>query len=120
MMSYLNTNMLLSNFQIGFRPNYSILYACAYLTNEIAKQFNQIKIVLSILLDLSTAFDTLNHSIFLKKLDSYGVQGPSHNRLKSYLSNRTQAVSINDCLSSQKEILFGVPQGSTFAPLLFL
>ena len=75
------------------------------LINEIAKQFNQNKIVLSIFLDLSKAFDTLDHSTLFKRLDNYGFPGLSHNLLKSYLSNRMQAVSINDCLSSQKEIL---------------
>ena len=109
MMSYLNMNMLLSNFQLGFESNYSTSYVCAYFINEIAKQFNQNKIVLSISIDLSKAFDTLGHSILLKKLDSCGFRGPFHNWLKSYLSNRTQAVSINNCLSSQKEILYGVP-----------
>ena len=62
----------------------------------------------------------LHHSVLLKKLDSYGFRGPSHNWLKSYFCSRTQAVSIHDCLSSQKEIPYMVPQGSTLSPLLFL
>ena len=97
--------MFLSNFQFGFRPNYSTSCTCALFINDIAEQFDQNKIVLSIFLDLSKVFGNLDHSIFLKELDNYGFRGPSHNSLNSYLSNRTQAVSINDCLSSQKNTL---------------
>ena len=68
MMSYLNINKLLSNFQFGFRPNYSTSYACVNSINEVAKQFKLNKIVRSRLLDLSKAFNTLNDSILLKKL----------------------------------------------------
>ena len=74
----------------------------------------------SVFVDLRKAFDTVNHSILLAKLDRYGVRGLSHDLLKSYLYHRKQYSIINGFKSDIKEISCGVPQGSTLGPLLFL
>lgn len=74
----------------------------------------------ALFIDLKKAFDTLNHEILLNKLRCYGVRGLVNDLFRSYLSNRTQFVCINDKRSSIKPILTGVPQGSNIGPLLFL
>ena len=71
-------------------------------------------------MDFAKAFDTVDHTILLKKLGDYGVRGLANNWFKSYLTNRRQYVSINGFDSTLKEMKYGVPQGSVLGPLLFL
>ena len=77
-------------------------------------------IPITIYLDLSKAFDTLNHTILLDKLKFYGIQGSSLNLIENYLKNRKQCVEINNIRSAFTNILTGVPQGSILGPLLFI
>ena len=72
------------------------------------------------LLDLSTAFDTINHTILLRRLDDwFGVSGKALDWFKSYLTGRSQRIKLGKCLSSRSDLSFGVPQGSVLGPLLF-
>ena len=75
---------------------------------------------INIFLDLSKAFDTLNHTILLNKLHHYGIRDGSLNLFKSYLQNRKQYVVINNAKSETLDITTGVPQGSILGPLLFI
>ena len=76
---------------------------------------------MGIFLNISKAFDTIDHAILLHKLNNYGVRGISLNRFKSYLSNRSQIVEYAGVTSSNQMNTFGsVPQGSILAPLLFI
>ena len=75
---------------------------------------------MAIFLDLTKAFDILDHDIILSKLRNYGFRGVVNDWFRNYLNNRQQKVHINDKYSDVKPISFGVPQGSTLGPLLFL
>lgn len=76
--------------------------------------------VMGIFLDLTKAFDTVDHTILLHKLKHYGIRGNSYSWFQSYLSNRTQYTAIDGICSSHLPLLTGVPQGSILGPLLFL
>ena len=88
--------------------------------NIIKEAHKNNKHVIGIFIDLSKAFDTLDHSILLDKLENSGIRGIAHNLLASYLSDRKQYASVLKENSEVKEIEFGVPQGSVLGPLLFL
>ena len=76
---------------------------------------------MGIYLDLQKAFDTVNHSVLLKKLENYGIRGMVLNWFKSYLNNRKQYTSLLTYIMSDLEsVKYGVPQGSVLGPLLFL
>ena len=71
------------------------------------------------MLDLSAAFDTIDHGILLSRLSSFGIRNHALQWIRSYLTDRMQAVNINGCLSSFIPLLFGVPQGSVLGPQFF-
>ena len=87
---------------------------------RISDSFDNHEYSIGIFVDLSKAFDTINHKILLSKLQYYGVRGLALNWFKDYLRNRIQFVEYNNIASSVKYISCGVPQGSLLDPLLFM
>jgi len=71
--------------------------------------------IMGIVLDVQKAFDCVNHELLLKKLNYSGIRGVANNLLKSFLSERTQIVQVNDCSSKARGITCGVPQGTVLA-----
>ena len=90
------------------------------LFDKINNAVEKNETTIGVYLDLSKAFDTIDHDILLHKLDYYGFRGIVLDWFRDYLSNRTQYVSYNDNKSDLKTILCGVPQGSILGPLLFI
>ena len=117
---YMTKNKLLYKSQYGFRKFHSTELAALEFTDKIIFNLDQGKLPLAIYLDLSKAFDTIDHSILLNKLKYYGVCGMSLYWFESYLSDRKQYVQFNDSTSSYSSISTGVPQGSILGPLLFI
>ena len=75
--------------------------------------------VSALFMDLSKAFDTINHDLLIAKLKAYGFSKEALKLMKSYLKNRKQKVQINNKFSSERDVIAGVPQGSIDGPLLF-
>ena len=117
---YMDSNSLFLNSQYGFRKNHSTEYAALEFVDRIAKDIEAKKVPLSVFIDLSKAFDTLDHEILLKKLKYYGITGVALSWFRSYLSNRQQMVNFEGILSVKLELRTGVPQGSILGPLLFI
>ena len=88
--------------------------------NQITETFSQGKYALGIFIDLSKAFDTVNHNILLEKLKAYGIQPENLKWFRSYLSKRKQFISYNDLKTEMKIVKCGTPQGSILRPLLFI
>ena len=88
----------------------------AKVTNAVEKN----ETTIGIFLDLSKAFDTIDHSILLHKLEHYGFRGIVLEWFKNYLSNRTQYVSFNKCTSEPGTFICGIPERSILGPLLFI
>ena len=118
--AYFTNNDLFYNSQYGFRKLHSTEYASLEMVDRISQYLDNGKLPITVYLDLSKAFDTINHEILLKKLKYYGFADTPLKWFESYLHNRQQHVFFNGCYSTPKTLETGVPQGSILGPLLFL
>ena len=108
-----------SNLLTGFRKNHNTQDSLIKMIESWKKALDNNKNIGIIFMDLSKAFDTLNHDLLLAKLNAYGFTKKAIKLLSSYLSNRHQRTNINQTFSLWEEIISGVPQGSILGPLLF-
>lgn len=120
LVKYLEENNLINVKQHGFRKGRSCLtqllaYYDEILTNALSGNDTD-----AIYIDFAKAFDKIDHNILLKKLTNYGISGKFHSWIKSFLTERDQAVTINGTSSYLTKVISGVPQGTVLGPLLFL
>ena len=120
LLSFLIINNILNQNQFGFRKNHSTDFAIIQLLDKITDLLAKKEQIIAVYMDLSKAFDTIDHKTLLHKLNNYGIRGIALSWLKSYLSDRQQFVCIDGHNSSMSNIKCGVPQGSILGPLLFL
>lgn len=118
--NYLYEFNLLFNRQFGFRTDKNANDALFSLTSEIHNLISSNKKVILVFIDLAKAFDTVDRELLIRKLKFIGVQDNSVKWFKSYFEDRHQVVSILNKYSDKKNIEYGVIQGSTLGPLLFL
>ena len=116
-MPYLNKYQLLHKNQSGFRKNHSTESALILMTDTWLKAINEGKLVGCAMIDFKKAFDLVDHKLLLNKLDIYRFSALRFSWFKSYLSNRTQQVVINNSSSYIGDIVCSVPQGSILGPL---
>ena len=117
---YFTANKLLRDEQYGFRSLHSTAMALGKMSNQWLMNMDNGNLSAVVFLDIRKAFDTVDHTILLQKLNCYGIQGDSAKLLESYLTNRMQCCSVNGHISPLEIIKCGVPQGSILGPLLFI
>ena len=107
--------------QFGFRPKKSTVDALVHITETIRHDSTHgYKRPVAIFLDLEKAFDTVDHSILIKKLESYANRGYLLSCLSSYLEKRSKIVEVRSSITAALPLNCGVPQGSVLEPLLFI
>ena len=106
--------------QSAYRKSHSTETALIKVQNDILMNMDRQQVTLLVLLDLSAAFDTIDHQVLLNRLRlSFGIRGYALEWIASYLSDRTQLVSFENNFSQSRYLSFGVHQGSCLGPLLF-
>ena len=117
---HLENNDLNEIFQSAYKKCHSTETALLKVYNDILCDLDKKHVTLQSLLDLSAAFDTLDHGILLKRLElSFGIKGSALAWFESYLVNRKQSVQINQSFSDSSLLIYGIPQGSVLGPILF-
>ena len=117
---YLKDQNILYDKQFGFQTGHSTEHAIAQLVDQIYEAFEKNEYTLGVFIDLSKAFDTVDHSILLRKLELYGITDRNYAWIKSYLSNRLQYIQIDENSGTEYCVVkCGVPQGFILGPLLF-
>jgi hypothetical protein len=118
--NYLCTNNLLYKYQSGFRPNHSTETALIKLVDQLTFNADKNMVTSAVFIDYRKAFDTVNHSVLLRKLEVYDLSADTLSWFSSYLQERQQLVCMGGYSSAMLPLKAGVPQGSVLGPLLFL
>ena len=118
---FLVANKLLSGKQFGFRKGLSTtISALTSFADEVLLNMEQGRLCGAVFLDLTKAFDTVDHQILLSKLSAYGLSGNSLQWFRSYITDRKQRTSCGNEMSIEFTVTHGVPQGSILGPFLFV
>jgi len=118
--TYMTENNLHEIYQSAYKANHSTETALLRVSNDILLKLDTKQCVILVLLDLSAAFDTIDHTILLQRLtETLGIKKKALAWFSSYLQNRSNAICIDSKFSEQSDIVYGVPQGSVLGPILF-
>ena len=118
--SHINSSHTSNDYQSAYRKSHSTETALLKIHNDILSSMDDGRVTALTLFDLSAAFDTIDHTVLLRRLGNwFGVSGKALDWFKSYLTARNQRVKLGNCLSSRSDLSFGVPQMSVLGPLLF-
>ena len=109
----------LSPFLCGYRKGFCVEYALVHMVEKWKKVLDKVGVAGGVLMDLSKAFDTIDHDLLIAKLEAYGFHKDALEIMVSYLSDRKQRTKISSVYSSWNSLLKGVPQGSILGPILF-
>ena len=120
LVNYLEKHEILYEFQFGFRKGHSTSQAIAEIADNLRNAIDDNLYSCGVFLDFSKAFDTVNHTILLKKMERYGIRGVPLQLFASYLTNRQQYVQMGSTVSSEQTMTCGIPQASSLGPVLFL
>ena len=120
LVNYLESNQLLNPNHHGCRQGHNTATALLQMYDQWLEEVEDDKMVGVMLIDLSAAFDMVDHTILIEKLEIYGIDMKARTWMSSYLSRRTQVVMVDGCLSPPLEVSCGVPQGSILGPLLYI
>ena len=121
LLNHLHVNSLLASRQSAYRPSYGVETALTRVQNDLLQSLDDGNEEILVLLDLSSAFDTLDHGMLLHRLKvTFGVSGIPADWFTSYLHDREQRVIVHGVMSEAIPIRWGVPQGSVIGPLLFI
>ena len=118
--NHLSEHNLLYQKQFGFQQSHATDHAIMQLIDQINDKLENNCFTLDILIDLSKAFDTVDHQILISKLNNYGVKGKNLSWFKSYLENRKQYLNYSNDVTNLAQIKCGVPQELILGPLLSL
>ncbi len=117
---FLDVNNLLTSVQSGFRKLHSTVTALLHVTERWLRNIDQGLVTGVVFVDLRKAFDSVDIDVLLAKLPQFGITGKEHIWFKSYLTGRSQSVTVSGQISDPLPVSIGVPQGSILGPLLFL
>lgn len=118
--AHLKQNNILYASQYGFRAGHGCEHALLEAQTKLLQSMEKKQVTALLLLDFSKAFDMVDHSILLSKLEHYGIRGISLSWFRSYLTDRTQYVHANNLDSAILNLKYSVPQGSILGPILFI
>ena len=113
-------NDVLSKFKCGFRKGFGAQNCLLYMVETIRKTRDSQRVFAAVMTNLSKAFDCISHELLIAKLNAYGFDETSLKVIISYLKSDTQTTKVGSSFSELLHIIYGVPQGSIFAPLLFI
>ena len=117
---FMDTNALHDPLQSAYKPGHSTETALIKVQNDLLRVMDDRGVAILVLLDLSAAFDTVDHDVLLSRLHWLGIRDTPLHWFRTYLTGRTQCVKIQDTKSAVSQLSSGVPQGSVLGPLLFL